>query len=933
MTLTKLLDGVTLSDLREVDALLRSDNLFRHLDILPENPIDSPFQSPRGMSLVPPDPLALQYISERINQNSEEVSTAFDLLAALNIAIAERSDEVIAARFAEITHRTGHSLALARKAAFIIGYSAKETISYRSCVDLVEAYGVDDPNFGIMATIDSIGSEFNYLDLKYRFRDFVGAAPHDNISEKVSYLCFAPIALDTADLLPTISAYYAISATDAAIAILCHSDLGIGDNLPHLSPSIVSAWARLSATDDNRFDYFGSDEPYGDLQAFRAAPAFLEYRSFREFRAALQPIYDLPQFRDERAGRGRTFAQRFFNGTTSIGHLVPPDNPSYEARPKRFASAASGSLARSCALIWVCDNDADFSCMTAATMALLMGRTFEIDRLLSTLTLRRGVSTATDPFVKLILQTLLRAHSSATKDSFGFKDQFQRYVRAHHDGDILAFMEMVKDLNEDVVQYFIALLDETLLSQMPLLMETSNSIYETRARLLEWYGDLTCDELWLEKAKQLRLDRKIAVVRGAINETRINIDAIRFRQWIEQNKLADFSNFIRQDEPRLPPITDITAKTKRQTMFLSAHRDPVARALLSITECYAEFCKNPDYGIASFLGRRIRHGTLRGTLLNGIPDPAKIELPPSIAGQYVIWRQEFTASVNTLASRLHFYDKATQKTGIISADIDTNEKWQACQICLSVIFEQAQKDHGILSLPERIEQYCWLILELELASVQASIAEARSRFGTLKLRYQSNDSDAISFEKHNNLTLTDHFNTVISWFKKPPNISPVAEIGHVLEVVLTEANDEYEDFSPKIDFKGDKELKLTGSLYYNVYDAMTIVVRNAAKHGAHPGRLVIKADLQSAGIGQVLKIVVASSVRDGASPEEALSRMRDAGSVGADGADVVEGLSGIRKLKKMEAERNLLSFTMESVIAPANGLCVSMRFPYSGIVE
>ncbi|MCZ4324690.1 hypothetical protein, partial [Pseudomonas anguilliseptica] len=32
-------------------------------------------------------------------------------------------------------------------------------------------------------------------------------------------------------------------------------------------------------------------------------------------------------------------------------------------------------------------------------------------------------------------------------------------------------------------------------------------------------------------------------------------------------------------------------------------------------ECYKEFCENRIFGIASFLGRRIRHGTLRGTLL------------------------------------------------------------------------------------------------------------------------------------------------------------------------------------------------------------------------------------------------------------------------------------------------------------------------------
>lgn len=69
------------------------------------------------------------------------------------------------------------------------------------------------------------------------------------------------------------------------------------------------------------------------------------------------------------------------------------------------------------------------------------------------------------------------------------------------------------------------------------------------------------------------------------------------------------------------------------------------RALQALVECYEEFFRNVDFGIASFLGRRIHHGTLRGTLLNGLPDAASVDLPPNVLAQYAAWKKEFSASI------------------------------------------------------------------------------------------------------------------------------------------------------------------------------------------------------------------------------------------------------------------------------------------------
>ena len=752
-TLGRLLESVRRTDLPVVDSLIRKSVLFKHIEPLAEFPMEAPFQDNRGVSLIPAGTIALDYVAYRIAENEEALCDAFDLLNTLNLSIQAGIDELIAITLTQLISRYGHSLTVARKAAFVIGYAPKEALSHKACVDLVSAYGVNGKNYGMMATIDSIGAEFNYLDLKYRFRDFATLDRRAGISNKISQLCFSPIAATQDELVEILSASYEISLIDAAILLLSHHDQGILTvNLP---AAVKEAWGQLATMNAGAFAYFSDGNPYLDLWAFRAAPVFIEYNAFRHIRYALQTLYALPDEARQNSYSPQ-FAASFFEGIERIEDLVPPEQYQTVAIPEKFDRETAGVLSRSCAVVWLCERDPDFSRITTEGMALLMGQTFEIDRLVSTGLLRRAVASAANPFVKLILQTLLRAHSSATRDNFTFKDLFQRYVRENHNGDILEFMERVRSLDKKIIHYFVDLLDETMLSQMAFLMESSEAIYETRARLLEWHSDIADDGVTRSKARQLRLDRKIAAVRGVINETRLNIDSVRFRQWIEQNKLTDFSDFVRQSTPALPPISELADRSKSGTQFLAAHREPTKLALLALVECYEEFCRNSDYGIASFLGRRIRHGTLRGTLLNGLPDLDRIELPSTSLAQYESWANEFSSSIDALAGRLYFRSKTEHKDGLFSAEIDAEQKWQLCLVCLTRIFDQAQQDHGILVVPLLIEQFCWLMFEIELAKVQVSIGEARTKWGTLKLRYSINDDISVAFEKSTNCPSSEH---------------------------------------------------------------------------------------------------------------------------------------------------------------------------------
>jgi len=930
-TFSHLMANVTQDDLGTVDRILRQNSLFSHLRLQPEFPPDeTPFFGTDNLVISPIEALRPAYIVMRADQYAPQIATALSMLDVINQSIFLGSDEDVLSAFDLSLSTFGHSLALARKLAFLLGHWEKDTESWRMASRAFASYGVNARNFGMMAVADSIGVEFSYLDVKSGFESFSDHRTRAGISQKISYLCFKPITFSPEIAKSVISASYSISLLDAVLYILFHRELHVLPQEIRFSDEIENSWKSFQSA-RYRFDLFFRDElSNSDLRAFRAAPAFLEIAAFREFRAATQALYDFPESRTNELIGENAFTTKFYRHARDIRDLLPTQTDIFETVPSDFERDTAGTLSRSCGLVKVTESDPDFSTVSRSEMGTLMGHTVDVDRLLSTATLRAAGNTASDPFVKLILQTLLRAHSPSTKDSYQFKRSFQEFVLSEHSGSIVDFLEFIYKIDKAIIWYYVVLLDETILSQMPFIVRSAEDVYEARAKVLEWHASKTGDQTSRDKAKELRIDRKIAAVRGQINETRLNIDGIRFRQWIDASKLAHFSGFIRQESFAVPSSLAFQGKKTLSELRLTAHREPNARALLAVVDCYREFCVNADFGVASYLGRRIRHGTLRGTLLE-LPDPGDFDLPGPYRAQYERWRANFRTSIDAITSKLHFAGKGSASNAVISAEVDNKEKWGVLLVCLQTLYDRSQVDHGATSIPATIEQYCWYIFELELRDVQQAIAESRSEFGHFKMRYGPGDSVAIGFEKAVNIALSDRFNTVASWFKKPPNISPVAEISDIIEVVLRETRAEFPEFSPETDFQGT-DLELSGSVYYHVYDALAVIVRNAGKHGLRPGFLSISATVEEQDLGKTLRLEIVTHVKHGDTGACAVRRMDEAGRAGPLNADVVEGLSGMRKLQKMKVERSLLEVRSEGRVDAARELYFTLVFPLTGLV-
>lgn len=907
-TFSRLMQTVNFSDLPVVDSLLRSSSLYRHLDFRDEFPLgESPFTETICFDILPRPSARIEYVKYRSNLSASRLAQALRDIHTINEAIFEGDDLGLLENIAQFLDNHGHSLTLARKFAFILAHFGRETESWKTASGAFSSYGLESRNYGMMAVADTIGTDFPYLGIKSSFAKFSSLGARATASRRIAYLSFNPILFDEAHAIDGLAASYFFSLLDAVIFFLSHRSLGVFSSEHRLDPQIESAWMDIQDQTWSNPKYIDGNDQFVDATAFRTAPAFLELKPFREYRAALQRLYNVPEIRETEKVFPNKYEIGFFEGVNSIEDLLPSNEQVYDALPTRFDRKVAGNLTRTCGLVRVTLDNPDFSLVNAAEVGRLMGHTSDVDRLLSPSTLRSASVSARDPFVILILLILLRAHSPLTLDLFNFKRNFQRYVNENCGGNIISFIESVHDIDRGIVEYLVPLLDETTLSQVPFLVNTAEGVYETRALILEWFSRRFDEPSYSDKAKQLRIDRKIASVRGQINETRINIDGLRFRQWVETSKQSEFSALIRQEAAAAPYIEDARSKRSFAEIRLSAHRDPNARAAVAIMDSYREFCTNADFGIASYLGRRIRHGTLKGTLLDNLPTPEEYKVSSSVKAQFDRWLEGFKQLINQITEMLHFQGKGTSSNAVISADVDSKEKWDIAMACLQAIYDTGKMDHGATVIPSVIEQYCWYIFEVELRHIQSVVLAARSDSTLFKDKTPTIDISAANFEKAINLVITNHFNTVSSWFKKPPNISPVAEVGNILEVVKREAQAEYTTFDPEVAVQGE-DIKLSGGIYYHVYDALSVIVRNAAKHGAHPGTLSVNARRKTTGDAESMTINVLSAVRGGDTATAGVDRIYEAAGGGAENADVVEGLSGIRKLEKMKVDGALVDF-------------------------
>jgi hypothetical protein len=238
--------------------------------------------------------------------------------------------------------------------------------------------------------------------------------------------------------------------------------------------------------------------------------------------------------------------------------------------------------------------------------------------------------------------------------------------------------------------------------------------------------------------------------------------------------------------------------------------------------------------------------------------------------------------------------------------------------------------------PPLVENYCWLMLSPELENLQEKISTWRMDWAVIKLKAKKGAHPTEADLQHNavarevNLKTDQAFKVFISWFQKPSSLIPEATLSEIIDVAIIEANDEVTNFNPAVKKEQLCDVTLTGAVYYHAYDALSIVVKNAAKHGAPSGDLILFAEVFENKGAEILRVKVSSSLNIGADATYVREEIGYRRGLPEASADTFQGKSGILKLQKLKSQNKLMRWNYD---VSENTVLIELEFHLSGLLR
>ena len=492
---------------------------------------------------------------------------------------------------------------------------------------------------------------------------------------------------------------------------------------------------------------------------------------------------------------------------------------------------------------------------------------------------------------KFVLHLLVGNKSTADSDRFALRRVLQNILLKDFDGKIMPLLLYFAKTNTAIADYMYALYNEDFLAQLPRCIKTASEVIQTRVQLHQWKAEESGDELYNQRASSLLLEQKINRVRGELNDNRIYVDIRKFSEWVNDN---------------LTHKLDTVLSLMEQNNALDQYDNPEIH--LHLSTAFSEFCKNEFFGIASYIGRRIRHGTFRGHLYSNVVSIENghetLLSNPNVSKLWSEWKTGYEEKIMSIVSdKIHIWSNKS-RDGFLVPNLKNSEKNEIAIHFAHDLIDEFESQGHVLRSPDLLIEYCWRLAEVDLRYFNGYIKKEKVElldFGKLASikNIPSVEELAKEFLRELHCAISDRMNSISVWFKRPPNVSPKTSIGLLYKAVVCEVHDTFHEFAPNTSFDESKDVELMGTANH-IYDALYVIVFNAAKHGKVGGQLYYKYYVSKEGVKPKLKILIKSEIRDGDDEKLIAQKLTVKPDEDIDGAQTFENKSGIKKLYHLQ---------------------------------
>lgn len=824
---------------------------------------------------------------DKIHEFSKNLKTLNEYLIQEKFDSADEQIELMLKKF-------GYSHTLVRKSALIRELACDGNIITESS-RFLEDSGIGSNKVLLSSLIHCYQKEQDFLSIKRSVMSVTNNGTSSEYIKNIAKIPFHPFAKDLDELNNIILNSIRSSLIDAIIACKVNSHIFEYNEFPELRSAISEIELSSPNIDQiaNNYTKFGEE---GEEYFYQHSSAWYECDEICKYRIFQDHFYESPKI-NHNLNRNDLYSHLdSYIVVKSLDELTKSENLTSNGYASLLKLQQEGSITRSSVFNYLIDKCEGNTYISEKNLIELMGKTSDLVRTANPDNLKNMALSSGSELSKIILYLLIAKSTKNELDDFNLKKLIERRVIRVHNGKIISFIQELESLSGAIAKYTYEVCNEDFLAILVRIIRSAKDITETRASLHEWAGHYTGDKSYFDRARNIIIDHQINLVRNEIDDHRIYADVTRFKEWYEDEVAQELNNIML--------ISDINDE------FQSIGEIQLFNL---IEKCYRHFCSNNYFGIASYLGRRIRHGTFRGHLYSNV---IKLESShdfinnPCIFDRWSVWKQNFEKVVDQIVSTKLHITSDDKPLGFLNPRLHTQSKKETASLCVITLLKIYKQNGVTYSFPELISEYCWRIAEYDLKEIASFL---KSKKGELINEAGMTEIKNSSYQHRHALAdftvlirhkINEQLSSMFSWFQRPQSSAPKVSLFLLYKAVVAEVKQSFHNFNPNTDFDENEEILLVGGAYHIIYDALYVIIYNSAKHGCESYQIERKFSIVRGVDGISLFVSIMSKIKESAS-EYAVNKLLKVTDEQIDNAQLFENRSGIGKLYNIQKNDHL----------------------------
>lgn len=826
--------------------------------------------------------------------NKEKLNNLIVEFARLSMKILEMDFAGADSVIGNIRDKFGFSNNLLRKTC-LLHILNDQKINLPNVEDVLTRAGFARGNVISNAIVHAYQKENSFLSIKKSILAIRNKGLLNQYTRDMARMPFHPHAKNEEDLTNLVQSNLQSSLFDAVLCIGLNK-LFIGQQFPTLSSLFGLLKQHAPSIEDVAALYLKLDK--SEAEFYKQSSAWFEVAEIIEYRNLVDHYYDSPEstyfdLNEVVNRRVETWlACKKFDDLICATEIATHGSPSLTKLEKK------GYVTRSAGFNYLVQKCQGQAVIDEAVLVLLMEQTHELDRTVYVPYIQALSINASSKYSKLIYLLLIAKKSRNDVDNFQLRRLIQRIAKEEFEGKLDRFIVGISKISEVIAHYTYEVCTEDFIAKLSHIVETASEITETRARLHQWMGESTGEKAYIDRARTLLIDHQINKIRNEIDDYRIYVDMSRFADWINDELIRELNSALTNIDH-----SDADDVVEDQQLIYTLDR------------CYSEFCNNRIFGIASYLGRRIRHGTFKGNLYSGViavgdkPEYERLWNDPVLSQKWMDWKKSYETLIDDIiVNRLHI-ESPSKRDGLIKATISETTKIPIVMACANALAKDYLENRSTSTAIQLISEYCWRIAEIDLWKINSYLKNKRAHLLKQDFinEFKFASKPAVSgLAKDFTMDLQHELNvriqTMYGWFKRPVSVSPKASLSLLFKAVVAEVQETFPDLVTDTTLEEKDDVELIGGPYHVIYDAFYVVVYNAAKHGRQGELVRRRFELKCIGpktcVGVLMSIT--STIKDEDDDDSVNAKLLVTPTDDIENAQLCERRSGIKKLYQLE---------------------------------